>query len=102
MSVNILMVLCLCGWIPLLAVSKILRDLTALGLESGRKQNPNEVARLRLELAEVREELEALRSTSTGFDLSFDKRLSEMELHLRLSKLKDVQSRDEQTHQGHE
>lgn len=97
MSLEMVAVICLFSWIPMLAFTKLVRALSLIRMESRGKQNPKEVARLQVELAEVRKELEALRSTATGFDLSFDKRLSEMELQLRISKLQDVQSRYEQT-----
>jgi hypothetical protein len=45
--------------------------------------------------------MDQLRNTSTGFDLSFDKRLSDLELQARLAKLKDAPTAQSinQTHQ---
>jgi len=37
-------------------------------------------------------EIDQLRHESTGFDISFDKRLSEIELQARLAKLSDVEA----------
>ena len=42
------------------------------------------------QVSSLTEQVEQLRHVSTGFDISFDKRLSEIELLARLAKLSDA------------
>jgi hypothetical protein len=56
---------------------------------------------MQLELQSLRAELEQLRDTSTGFDISFDKRLSELELQARLARLKDIEANQGQQQTNH-
>jgi hypothetical protein len=63
----------------------------------GKKVESTEIDQLRAQVASLTEQVEQLRHTATGFDLSFDKRLSEIELQARLSKLSDAS-----TESGHQ
>ena len=56
---------------------------------------------MQVELETLRAELEQLRNTSTGFDLSFDKRLSELELQARLARLKEIDANHGQQQSHH-
>lgn len=56
---------------------------------------------MQVELETLRAELEQLRNTSTGFDISFDKRLSELELQARLARLKDIEANHGQQQSHH-
>jgi len=51
-----------------------------------------EVDQLRAKVSSLTEQVEQLRHISTGFDISFDKRLSDIELQARLAKLSDVEA----------
>jgi len=95
-----LVILCLFGWIPITALGSLLKTMRAGGGKGG-KVNNKQLDSMQSELEQLRAEVEQLRSTSTGFDLSFDKRLSEIELQARLAKLKDASAAQSinQTHQ---
>jgi hypothetical protein len=56
---------------------------------------------MQVELETLRAELEQLRNTSTGFDISFDKRLSELELQARLARIKDIEANHGQQQSHH-
>jgi hypothetical protein len=84
-----LVILCLFGWIPITALGSLLKTMRAGGGKGG-KVNNKQLDAMQSELEQLRAEVEQLRSTSTGFDLSFDKRLSEIELQARLAKLTDA------------
>ena len=67
--------------VPILAVrSLIMGIIGAKGGQVGKK------------VSSLTEQVEQLRHVSTGFDISFDKRLSEFELQTRLAKLSDVEA----------
>ena len=89
MTTEHLVILCLFGWIPITALGSLLKTMRAGGGKGG-KVNNKQLDAMQAELDQLRAEVEQLRSTSTGFDLSFDKRLSEIELQARLAKLKDA------------
>jgi hypothetical protein len=95
-----LLILCLLGWIPISALGSLIKTMRAGGGKGG-KVNNKQLDAMQAELDQLRTEMEQLRSTSTGFDLSFDKRLSEIELQARLAKLKDASAAQSinQTHQ---
>ena len=100
MTTEHLVILCLFGWIPITALGTLIKTMRA-GAGKGGKVNNKQLDAMQSELELLRAEVEQLRSTSTGFDLSFDKRLSEIELQARLAKLKDVAASQSinQTHQ---
>ena len=100
MTTEHLVILCLFGWIPITALGTLIKTMRAGGGKGG-KVNNKQLDAMQSELELLRAEVEQLRSTSTGFDLSFDKRLSEIELQARLAKLKDVAASQSinQTHQ---
>ena len=64
----------------------------AKGGQVGKKVASVELEELRAQVSSLTEQVEQLRHTATGFDLSFDKRLSEIELQARLAKLSDVEA----------
>jgi len=77
--------------VPILAVrSLVIGILRAKDGQVGKKVASVEVDQLRAQVSALTEQVEQLRNTSTGFDLSFDKRLSEIELNARLAKLNDA------------
>ena len=79
------------SWIPILALKSLIKEFR--GKDGGTKRaSSSEIEQLKAQVAALNEQVEQLRHTATGFDLSFDKRLSEIELQARLSKLSDVQS----------
>lgn len=99
MTTEHLVILCLFGWIPITAMGSLIKTMRGGGGKGG-KVNNKQLDAMQSELEQLRSEVEQLRSTSTGFDLSFDKRLSEIELQARLAKLKDASaSQTTQTHQ---
>jgi hypothetical protein len=75
------------SWVPILAVAQMVKTLRV-----GRpdKTTNKQLESMQSELELLREEVAQLRSVATGFDLSFDKRLSEIELNARLAKLSDA------------
>jgi hypothetical protein len=84
--------------VPILAVrSLIMGIIRAKDGPVGKKVESTEIDQLRAQVASLTEQVEQLRHTATGFDLSFDKRLSEIELQARLSKLSDAS-----TESGHQ
>ena len=58
----------------------------------GNQVSSTEVDQLRAKVSSLTEQVEQLRHISTGFDISFDKRLSDIELQARLAKLSDVEA----------
>jgi len=80
----------LVSWIPILAVKSLIREIRGKDGGAVKKVLKSEVDQLRLQVESLTEQVELLRHTSTGFDLSFDKRLSEIELQARLAKLPDA------------
>ena len=100
MTTEHLVILCLFGWIPITAVGTLIKTMRGGGGKGG-KVNNKQLDAMQSELDQLRAEVEQLRNTSTGFDLSFDKRLSEIELQARLAKLKDAPTAQSinQTHQ---
>lgn len=85
------------SWIPILAVKSLISEIRGKDGASPKKASTTEIDQLRAQVASLTEQVEQLRHTATGFDLSFDKRLSEIELQTRLSKLSDVS-----TESGHQ
>lgn len=80
LAVLILMV----SWIPILALKSLIKEFR--GKDGGAKRaSSSEIEQLKAQVAALNEQVEQLRHTATGFDLSFDKRLSEIELQARLS-----------------
>ena len=75
------------SWVPILAVAQMVKTLR-VGIPN--KTDNKQLESMQSELELLREEVAQLRSVSTGFDLSFDKRLSEIELNARLAKVSDV------------
>jgi hypothetical protein len=65
--------------VPILAVRSLFRVI--IRAKDGRVVN---------QVSSLTEQVEQLRHVSTGFDISFDKRLSEIELLARLAKLSDA------------
>ena len=100
MTTEHLVILCLFGWIPITAMGSLIKTLRSGGGKGG-KVNNKQLDAIQAELEQLRSEVEQLRSTSTGFDLSFDKRLSEIELQARLAKLKDGTA-SQGAHQTHQ
>lgn len=89
--------------VPILAVrSLVMGIIRAKGGQVDKKVATTDIDQLRAQVASLTEQVEHLRHTATGFDLSFDKRLSEIELQTRLSKLSDVstESGHQQLRQG--
>jgi ribosome-interacting GTPase 1 len=68
--------------------------LRAKGGQVDKRVASTEIDQLRAQVSALTEQVEQLRNTSTGFDLSFDKRLSEIELNARLAKLNDAPIRN--------
>ena len=66
--------------------------IRAKGGQVDKRVASTEIDQLRAQVSSLTEQVEQLRNTSTGFDLSFDKRLSEIELQARLAKLSDVEA----------
>ena len=64
----------------------------AKGGQVGKKVAFVELDQLRAQVSSLTEQVEQLRHVSTGFDIAFDKRLSEIELQARLAKLSDVEA----------
>ena len=95
-----LIVLVLFSWIPILSITHMVKTLRGGGGKGG-KVNNKQLDAMLSELDQLRAEMDQLRNTSTGFDLSFDKRLSDLELQARLAKLKDAPTAQSinQTHQ---
>ena len=91
MGTEQIVVICLFSWIPILAFTHMIKTVHNLH-EGGKatKRKGKQGDHLEASVEHLRAELEQLRNTSTGFDLSFDKRLSELELQTRLAKLKDA------------
>jgi len=76
---------------PILAVrSLVMGIIRARGEQVDKRVASTEIDQLRAQVSALTEQVEQLRNTSTGFDLSFDKRLSEIELNARLAKLNDA------------
>ena len=100
MTTEHLVILCLFGWIPITALGTLIKTMRAGGAK-GVKVNNKQLDAMQAELEQLRADMDQLRNTSTGFDLSFDKRLSEIELQARLAKLKDAAASQSinQTHQ---
>jgi uncharacterized coiled-coil protein SlyX len=65
----------------------------------GKKVASTEIDQLRAQVSALTEQVEQLRHVSTGFDISFDKRLSDIELQARLAQLNDVPA-SQSTHQN--
>lgn len=79
--------------VPILAVRSLIMGI--IGAKGGRVANQvssTETDQLRAQVASLTDQVDLLRHTATGFDLSFDKRLSEIELQARLAKLSDVEA----------
>ena len=79
--------------VPILAVrSLVMGIIRAKGGQVDKKVASTEIDQLRAQVSSLTEQVEQLRHTATGFDLSFDKRLSDIELQARLAKLSDVEA----------
>ena len=89
------------SWIPILAVKSLIREIRGQDGAPPKKASTTEIDQLRAQVASLTEQVEQLRHTATGFDLSFDKRLSEIELHARLAKLSDVSATENLRQGGH-
>ena len=90
----------LVSWIPILALKSLIKEFR--GKDGGAKRaSSSEIEQLKAQVAALNEQVEQLRHTATGFDLSFDKRLSEIELHARLAKLSDVSATENLRQGGH-
>ena len=77
--------------VPILAVrSLIMGIIRAKDGRVGKKVASVELDQLRAQVSSLTEQVEQLRHVSTGFDISFDKRLSEFELQTRLAKLSNA------------
>lgn len=100
MTTEHLVILCLFGWIPITALGSLIKTMRAGGAKGGKVSIKQRDA-MQVELETLRAELEQLRNTSTGFDLSFDKRLSELELQARLARLKDIEANHGQQQSHH-
>ena len=88
------------SWIPILALKSLIKEFR--GKDGGAKRaSSSEIEQLKAQVAALNEQVEQLRHTATGFDLSFDKRLSEIELHARLAKLSDVSATENLRQGGH-
>jgi hypothetical protein len=90
MEIAPLVVLLLFSWIPILSLTHMVKTLRGGGGGKSGKVNNKQLDAMQRELEQLRADMDQLRNTSTGFDLSFDKRLSEIELQTRLAKLKDA------------
>jgi hypothetical protein len=90
MEIAPLVVLLLFSWIPILSITHMVKTLRGGGGGKSGKVNNKQLDAMQRELEQLRADMDQLRNTSTGFDLSFDKRLSEIELQTRLAKLKDA------------
>jgi TolA-binding protein len=66
--------------------------IRAKGGQVDKKVASTEINQLRAQVSSLTEQVEQLRHVSTGFDISFDKRLSDIELQARLAKLSDVEA----------
>lgn len=100
MTTEHLVILCLFGWIPITALGSLIKTMRAGGGKSGKASIKQRDA-MQVELEMLRAELEQLRNTSTGFDISFDKRLSELELQARLARRKDIEANHGQQQSHH-
>ena len=100
MTTEHLVILCLFGWIPITALDSLIKTTRAGGAKGGTASIKQRDA-MQVELETLRAELEQLRNTSTGFDISFDKRLSELELQARLARLKDIDANHGQQQSHH-
>ena len=79
--------------VPILAVrSLVMGIIRAKGGQVDNKVASTEINQLRAQVSSLTEQVEQLRHVSTGFDISFDKRLSDIELQARLAKLSDVEA----------
>ena len=65
--------------VPILAVRSLIMGI--IGAKGGRVAN---------QVSSLTDQVDLLRHTATGFDLSFDKRLSEIELLARFAKLSNA------------
>lgn len=101
MTTEHLVILCLFGWIPITALGSLIKTMRAGGGAKGGKAITKQRDAMQVELETLRAELEQLRNTSTGFDISFDKRLSELELQARLARLKDIEANQGQQQSHH-
>mgnify|MGYP006208615145 CR=1 FL=1 len=82
--------------VPILAVrSLVMGIIRAKGGQVGKIVASTEIDQLRAQVSSLTEQVEQLRHVSTGFDISFDKRLSDIELQARLSKLSDATTTSE-------
>ena len=100
MTTEHLVILCLFGWIPITALGTLIKTMRAGGGKGG-KVNNKQLDAMQDELDQLRADMDQLRNTSTGFDLSFDKRLSELELQARLARLKDIDANHGQQQSHH-
>ena len=100
MTTEHLVILCLFGWIPITALGSLIKTMRAGGAKGGKASIKQRDA-MQVELETLRAELEQLRNTSTGFDISFDKRLSDLELQARLARLKDIEANQGQQQSHH-
>jgi uncharacterized coiled-coil protein SlyX len=73
--------------------------IRAKGGQVDKRVASTEIDQLRAQVSALTEQVDQLRNTSTGFDLSFDKRLSDIELQARLAQLNDVPA-SQSTHQN--
>jgi hypothetical protein len=73
--------------------------IRAKGGQVDKRVASTEIDQLRAPVSALTEQVEQLRHVSTGFDISFDKRLSEIELNARLAQLNDVPA-SQSTHQN--
>ena len=80
------------SWIPILALTSLIREIRGKDGAPPKKASTTEIDQLRAQVASLTEQVEQLRHVSTGFDISFDKRLSDIELQARLAKLSDVEA----------
>ena len=100
MEIAPLIVMLLFSWIPILSITHMVKTLRGGGGKSG-KVNNKHLDAMQSELDQLRAEMDQLRNTSTGFDLSFDKRLSELELQARLTRLKEIEANHGQQQSHH-
>ena len=78
------------SWIPILALKSLIYEFRRDG--GAKRASSSEIEQLKAQVAALNEQVEQLRHVSTGFDISFDKRLSDIELQARLAKLSDVEA----------
>jgi hypothetical protein len=79
--------------VPILAVrSLVIGIMRAKDGQVSKRVASTEIDQLRAQVSALTEQVEQLRHVSTGFDISFDKRLSEIELNARLAKLSDFEA----------